>query len=258
DVNGTKDNKVVFQGDRLQSLYADEPGQWERIWFLESKGSEIDHAIIKNGVVGLQVDTLGDASTPAVTLNNTVITNCSSTGLLTQAGAYVVANNCEFSNCGEYTAALTTGGRFEFTHCTFANYWSQSTRETPALLINNFFEDRNENIRTRPIKNSEFHNCIAYGTLDDEFKFSYNSSKTVDITFNTMLVKSTESLDDSQFYNNIYKNKDPVFKETSSIPDMHLSKESFAIDKGDPANTLNRDLDENPRDGNPDLGAYEF
>ena len=52
-VNGTAENPVVFQGDRLESFYADQPGQWDRIWLMEAReghGHIINHAIIRNGL----------------------------------------------------------------------------------------------------------------------------------------------------------------------------------------------------------------
>ena len=48
NVQGTIDNEVVFQGDRLEQDYQDISGQYYGIYFQEAKPSTIDYAIIKN------------------------------------------------------------------------------------------------------------------------------------------------------------------------------------------------------------------
>ena len=53
-VNGSYQNEVIFQGDRLDSWYENIPGQWDRIRFIPgSYDNEINYAIIKNGTTGL-------------------------------------------------------------------------------------------------------------------------------------------------------------------------------------------------------------
>ena len=52
-VNGTIQEPVIIQGDRLHQDFQDVPGQWDRIWLYPgSKNSYIRNAIIKNGNVG--------------------------------------------------------------------------------------------------------------------------------------------------------------------------------------------------------------
>ena len=57
-VEGTPDNPVIFQGDRLEDFYHDEPGQWDRIWLMEARegyGHSISNAIIKNGFIANEI-----------------------------------------------------------------------------------------------------------------------------------------------------------------------------------------------------------
>jgi hypothetical protein len=55
-VNGTFDNPVVFQGDRLENDYKDVAGQWDGIHFLTtSKNNTIKGAIIKNAFIGIRL-----------------------------------------------------------------------------------------------------------------------------------------------------------------------------------------------------------
>lgn len=260
DVQGTKSEKVIFQGDRLQPIYDDEPGQWERIWLIENQGSQIEHAVIKNAVIGLQVDSVGMQGTPAVTLDQTIIKDASSTGLLAQAGAHIVAENSLFRDCGRFVTALTSGGRYEMTHCTFANYWDHSERSDPAFVLSNYYETQGGQEIVRPIEQSHFTNCIFYGTREEEFVVDTKSGASEDYLFEHCLVK-TEDAPSGSKYDQIFVNESPGFRCTANSedcdPDYRPENGAFPIDKGKTGTGVNVDLNENPRDADPDLGAYE-
>ncbi|MGK0325973.1 MAG: hypothetical protein ACJA1D_001318, partial [Polaribacter sp.] len=75
-VNGTLTEKVVFEGDRLESSFSKIPGQWGTIWMRAgSKDNEIYHAQIKNGIIGILIDSIGSTSTPTLKLQNSEIYN---------------------------------------------------------------------------------------------------------------------------------------------------------------------------------------
>ena len=64
-INGTFDDPVILQGDRLEYVYNDVPGQWDGIWLMNgSKHNDIEYTEIKNAVIGIQVDTLADLDVP--------------------------------------------------------------------------------------------------------------------------------------------------------------------------------------------------
>lgn len=256
DVQGTKSQKVVFQGDRLEPIYDDEPGQWERIWLIGNQDSRIEHAVIKNSVIGLQVDTIGSSGTPSVTIENTIIKDASSTGLLAQAGAHIVAKNSLFRDCGKHTAALTSGGRYEVTHCTFANYWDQDERDDPGFVMSNYYEAANGQIVKRPIEQTTFTNCIFYGSRDEEFVVDTKSGPTLDFLFEYSLVR-TENAPSGPDYDQIFTNQSPGFKSTGDGKDFRLKSGAFPIDEGKSGTGISVDLKEDPRDASPDLGCYE-
>jgi hypothetical protein len=97
-VNGTKEEPVIFQGDRLENWFETKPGQWGAailndsvsyqlggIHFLDgSTDNVIDYAIIKNGIKGIQVDNHTNSSKPTLTLSNTIIQDMSLAGLYAQ------------------------------------------------------------------------------------------------------------------------------------------------------------------------------
>lgn len=165
-VNGTQQEPVVFQGDRLEAMYDDVPGQWEGIWLTSiSRDNYMDFAEVKNAVIGIQVDTFS-TDYAALTLNNCLIQHHSYAGLLAQ-GSKVVAMNSLFVDCGYYSVALSIGGGYEFYHCTIGNYWGLTSRSTPALLLNNYYQDVNNVLHIRPLWRAYFGNCIIYGSRQD-------------------------------------------------------------------------------------------
>ena len=58
-VLGTLEEPVYFQSDRLDGFYQYLPGQWDRIWINEGAvDNVIEYAVIRNGFIGLQLETL--------------------------------------------------------------------------------------------------------------------------------------------------------------------------------------------------------
>ena len=260
-VNGTLNNEVTFQGDRLDSWYQNVPGQWDRIRFIPgSYNNEINYAIIKNGTTGIHADTVSN-SNPTVTIRNTIITNMSSIGILGQ-GARLDVSNSVISQCGQYTVACYIGGDYTFNHCTFANYWNYSFRNTPSILLNNYYYDNNENIQIRNLNNAYFGNCIIYGSLSTEISFDNNENGQFNFTFDHSLLKIDPNMNTlSNNYINIIKNSDPLFTDYLNN-DFSLKENSPAINSGNfqisQNNNLLFDLNEVNRNDPPELGAYEY
>jgi len=183
EVNGELGQEVTFEGDRLEPEYDDIPGQWGiqvdtliqtefgvaqasilggGIWLYGSVGSTMRHAVLRNGTIGVQVDTTGNAGGAALNMENCIIHNMSGIGLLAQ-GAHIDGTNLLLYDCAQACAAFTVGGRYRFTHSTFANYWSDGTRSTPTVLINDHYEDASGNLQIRPLTESRFLNCVMWG-----------------------------------------------------------------------------------------------
>jgi hypothetical protein len=270
-VNGTIANKVTFQGDRLGEDYKDVPGQWDRIWLSNlnlrsggispgSKNSSIKNAIIKNGTIGIQVDTSFDAdiNNPTLVLENTIIKNMSGNGVALR-GSKVNAYNCVFANCGSQTVNILYGGNFNFYHCTFANFWNNGQRSEPAVSLNNYTPAEVRSL------NAYFGNCIIYGNIENELGLdSAFFGNQFGFKFDHTLIKveSTFPTSDASRYIQILKNIDPLFVDVENNFYQLDSLSSPAIDYGDPAiliidpTRLNYDILDNPRN-TPDIGAYE-
>lgn len=252
-VNGTKDNPVTFQGDRLEPEYKEEPGQWDRILINDgSLNNEINYAVIKNAFIGLQVEVLPPTIIPShLKVNNTIIKNMSSAGMLTRFYDQITGYNNLIYNCGQYAMAFTLGGKYNFTHTTIANFWNIQTRKTPSLFLNNYNE-----IQTLPL-DFTMTNSIIYG--DQENELAVDIVGAADYRFENCLIKSSQDLSDVTHYLQILKNDDPLFEDRTK-QNYKLSSGSTAIDAGNPVYTtgIQFDLAGSSRVvGVPDLGAYE-
>lgn len=258
-VNGVVGNPVVFQGDRLESFYDQAPGQWKRIWLIRANESSINHAVIKNAVIGVHMDTLNDnAGNNGLTLTNLKIENMSAAGVFSQTGK-ITAENLSVLNCGQFAAALTIGGEYNFAHCTFSSYYQQGNRQDPVFLLNNYFEDAFGTTYIYPLTNTRFDNCIIEGSNDEEFVVDMASGGTTDYFFNHCLIKTETEVIDATHFNQIFKNVDPGFIDEFAL-NVHLEDGAYVIDKGDAAYVSiagGLDLDGNVRDGSPDLGCFE-
>ncbi|MBL4905337.1 MAG: hypothetical protein JKZ00_04875, partial [Flavobacteriaceae bacterium] len=172
-VNGTLNNEVVFEGDRLEFRFDDVPGQWGTIWMRAgSKDNEINYAIIKNGIIGVLVDSIGTLNNPTLDIKNSQLYNNSNFGILGR-NTNIKGENLVIGSTGQSALACTVGGTYNFSHCTFANYWSNSLRQLPTVLVNNFFiytDDNNQEITsTRDLYAANFTNCIIDGNNNVEF-----------------------------------------------------------------------------------------
>ena len=261
--NGTAtDEKVIFQGDRLEVNYKETAGQWGAIWLSAgSKNNVINQAIIKNGTFGIQVDTVGNSSSPTLTIKNTIIKNMSAIGILGQ-GSTIYGENIVIANCSQNALALTLGGSYEFNQCTIGNYW-EGDRKTPSLQLNNYYVDATKTLQPRSLVKANFNNCIIYGTNDNEIGFDKTDYALFNYKFTNCLLRiaTTINITDANFYVGIIKNSDPLFTDISNNI-YKLKSNSPAIDKGAASigALVPNDIDGNSRIGDmaPDIGAYEF
>jgi hypothetical protein len=269
-VNGTLTEKVVFEGDRLETSFSKIPGQWGTIWMRAgSKDNEIYHAQIKNGIIGILIDSIGSTSTPTLKLQNSEIYNHSNFGVLARETS-IEGHNVVIGSAGEASFAATIGGTYNFTHSTFANFWNSGIRQLPTVLINNFFTyvDTNgqEINETRDLHAANFTNCIFDGNNNIEFVldkvdgggiFNYNISNCM-IQFND----TSNSFDDNteldftnSYYQNIILNGKTHFRDSQNS-DFIIGQDSDAINKAD-TSLFNLDILGVDRTTNPDIGAYQ-
>ena len=270
-VNGTLAEKVVFEGDRLENSFSEIPGQWGTIWMRPgSKENEIQHAQIKNGIIGILIDSIGATDVPTLKLQNTEIYNHSNFGILARE-TNIEAHNVVIGSAGQASLAATIGGTYNFTHSTFSNYWNSSIRALPAVLINNFFvydSDAGEKItETRDLKAANFTNCIFDGNnnieflidkVDDGGLFRYSVQNCVikfDDYNNTYEGVAEIDFANNTNYSSIILNGNPDFRDTQKS-DFIIGEKSDAINNAI-TSVFTTDLLGVNRTTNPDIGAYQ-
>lgn len=260
---GTLNEPIIFQGDRLEPSYENTPGQWDRIWLsVDSKGS-FENVQIKNAVQGLFIN----KNAGTVTLKNVQTYNCENYGFFF-AAANVRGENIVTNNCGNAGLKISFGGTYDFTHCTFANYWSRQNHT--AVIMDN------DNGTTPFTLNATFKNSIIYGnsgeslilnpgaeTVNFNFKFQnclikfFNSFNRYPNTFPYVFT------DVSNYENtNIAKNQiehSPYFLNTQKNELMITDKATSLINKGNHtfSQQVPLDLLGKNRVTAPDLGAYQ-
>ncbi len=270
-VNGEFENEVLFEDDRLEPAFEDVAGQWATIWLREgSKNNSINYATIKNNIIGLLVDATANAN-PTLTIKNIQIYNTSNYGILGRQ-TNMLGENVVIANNGLSSLACTIGGTYNFTHCTFANYWNSSFRDFPTVLINNFFtfvDNGSEVIETKDLLAANFTNCIIDGNQNVEFVldkvdgslFNYNVKNSM-LKFNTtnadLLNNPLFDFTDTNVYQNIILNGVAQFKDVTTNQYI-IGQDSEANGNADNNGALQVSFDilNVNRTTLPDIGAYQ-
>ncbi|MCB0760389.1 MAG: hypothetical protein KDC12_02625 [Flavobacteriales bacterium] len=220
-VLGELNNEVVFQGDRLEPFYDELAGQWGieidfdyetqfgietatisrgGLWLYECLPSTINYAVLKNGIVGIQMDTVGNTGGGfGLDITNTIVRNMSAVGLWAQGGD-IHCENSLVANCGANCTALTIGGRYHFDHCTVANYWNESNRQDATFALTNYYESIDGDLIVRPVE-AIFRNCILYGNNADltdfsEFIIDLEQEESQNYVFDHCFIDTQENVSD--------------------------------------------------------------
>ena len=245
---GVADNQVVFQHVRNDGAYENAPGQWQGVFFAPgSKYNRLDFTTIRNANVGVSISSPDNDTIPDITLANTIIENMAAYGVYAQ-NTDIDAYNCLISNCALGLVHSFGASYNRLVHCTLVNENTSFSRNElqPALWFDDTLAspDLSQNYRV------EITNSIIWGDFDNELfiiprrpgferEVSYNLIKSVDTTLVPNLFNKIPDFVAPDFY------------------DYRLDSLSPATDAG-VATGIYQDLAGNPRDANPDLGAYEY
>ncbi len=260
---GTVEDTIVFQGDRLEESFQDDSGQWQGLRFLEESEDNIfDYTTIKNSIFGMWLDSLAEAK-----VDHSRIMNTSNAGLINIHSKMEMNNSLIHSNGGPAVQCIY-GGEYEFNYCTFASYGN----DVEAFWLNNFlcrdplqlcFE-----FSVNPL-NAEITNSIIVGSQDDELildDITFGAPGNFNYQFTNSIVRVDELLDSiPNFFDNCIdcininsSDNDTLFVDLD-IQDYHLDTMSVAENRAIPLSNLTDDLDAKPRDAvSPDIGCYEF
>ncbi len=260
-VNGTVsnteelENEVVFEGDRLEPGFANVPGQWGTIWLTQgSTNNFINYATIKNASVGILTDKSEDPDNAMLRLNNSKIHNSATVGLLART-SFVTAENTVIGDAGQASLYCNLGGTYSFKHCTFANYWSNSFRVFPTVLLDNYIEEGSIQL-AEDLVQADFSNCIIDGSNSIELlvdQAPFNSQTALNYNFKNCLIKFDDfqnRFTNDPLYNfndtNIFEanvfNEDAAFRNTD-LNDFRIGDTSGAVGIGNTATTLEVPID---------------
>jgi hypothetical protein len=254
-VNGTANNPVIFEGTRLDGDYKELINQWAGIRFLpRSKDNVITGSIIRNGYIGVEVDSQPVNSNPNLTITQSQIYNMSAVGIVGYSAHVVAANNL-ITDCGQFGFFGALGGKYQLVHNTIASYNTKFNRQNPILVFDNtpYFDQQN-NIAARYNLSFELVNNIVYGSLEEEFLINTHTQglpiTTPIISYNLFRTKQG-----GLNANGNVINKDPLF-ENFIINDYRLKANSPSKNTGIQTNIL-FDIKNNPRNTKPSMGCWE-
>lgn len=261
NAKGTTESSIIFRGSRFDNIEADipydnVPGQWEGMVFHpNSYNNSLENVVVKNATRGITFSE-SDASNKKATLKNIIVQNSSEYGLQA-VNCNIDVENGLFANSPKYLVSLR-GGQYSFLHCTLANYYRWSARQTESLLLNNTYGNE-----LYPLSKCDFTNSIIYGSVSNEILLKGISSIPFVYTFRNCLIKGAQESDNH--FTNVIWNSDPLFKDLNSSGtysyNFELRASSPTIGKADKAysSLVPLDLKGKSRlsDSNPDIGCYE-
>ncbi|HYD21815.1 MAG TPA: choice-of-anchor Q domain-containing protein, partial [Flavipsychrobacter sp.] len=272
-VNGTKQDSVVFQGDRLDRKYFGNegyPGEWGGMYFFPtSSGSEINYAIIKNvgnstrlgeavftpAAIQLNYDTIA-VNEAQLTLRNTIIENSIGHGVLA-FGSSLVMENCLVNTTGAHGMVAYEGGAYRLNNSTFVTYGTDKVShvDVPVMALLNYRDIGNNTYVGGPLQ-VLMTNCVVWGSLETEFIAQGLEGAPFDVTLENCLVKNKDGMPKDVKATNCKVNEDPRFKDHNNW-NYRPAEGSPLINAGINSG-INTDLDGKARDGQPDIGCYEY
>ena len=257
EVNGTKDEPVLFRGDRLEPAFEKDYSQWNRIWINEGADATINNAIITNAYIGVQVDPFPDEAGITITPNslvkieNTIIKNTQQIGVFSRF-LNVDMTNCVVANNGGCGLQLECGN-YKMKHLTVANYFI-GDRKSPACYVSNKISSPEYSQIPPMDTKAEFINCIIYGSMESEAETHKVQGADLEMSFQNCLIKVKNG---SDYFLNCLLNKDPKFTDKDKL-DFTLLPDSPAIGAGKTNIDVPFDILGNSRGDKPDIGAYQF
>ncbi|MBK8701312.1 MAG: hypothetical protein IPN29_17915 [Saprospiraceae bacterium] len=262
-IQGTPENQVVIEGDRLEPDYNDVAGQWGGIRLLAgSMGNRIEGAVIRNSIVGLVVD-----SAAVLDIAQTEISNNSLYGIYA-SHAEINGENLLIHSTGSHALSLTYGGSYRFHYTTL----STSINQDESLVLTNY--RCTDALCLEPVKvfpiDFTIDNSIISGGSEDEIILSPSSAGDVGNTFKAgfshCLVRVKNLLKADQFPKFLeecdgcinQKFSDRIFADANKN-NYRPDSMSVVLELAVPLPAILQDIAGKMRDGlKPDLGCYEL
>lgn len=282
NIAGTKEQPVIFQGDRLdRMIYIGDhfgvSGEWGGVYFFNTSfNNTINYAQFYNGGASTKI---GQSATMAATIQldkdsvqgpnpklritNSKIVNSQGYGILA-FNSSMYADNLLIAECGTENLALLEGGNYQIHNSTLTSYgWKHLVRNNARVAsFTNFLAIDQNNYTSAPLQ-VRMVNSIIWGSFEGEFLASKVEDHPASIIIESSLVKyKDEDVENFVQLSNVIRNQDPKFKVIPSGTnynewDFRLQEDSPAKYKGTAtASTL--DLLGITRNNPPSMGCYEY
>lgn len=251
---GTDDKRVIIATDRLEKDYADVPGRWQGLRFLDCSHDNImNHTTVRNAEIAVTLNG-SESAQPDISMNGVMLMH-NTVASLAAANAKVFAVNSLFAHSGYSTVSLRHGGDYEFVHCTVSNRWEYSFRPEPAMLIDPGSGNMPE---------VRMFNSVVSGSLKNELLIDASAAlAATGFRADSSLIK-VDTLTASWY-------SSPLFRHVMTSPDPRFISESGWDFRPDTLSPLldcagrtesvmwPSDIRNMPRpyDAGPDMGAYE-
>ena len=275
---GSKNDSIIFQGDRLDRSYfgyEGYPGEWGGIYFTSrSTKNVLRHVIIRNcgngaqgappAAIQLAPDSVADTD-KQLTLDKVTIENSFGYGILAFNGS-LKADNCLIHSCGASALGLLQGGDYELNNCTIATYGNNkiSHNDNPVAVILNYYFYTQTKYYYSPLK-CTLNNCVVAGSLENEFVADSVSDISAHVELHNCLLKADESKirewvqrDNTVRFTKPDGTLDPQFTDVAKMDYRPKSSSSPLVNTGIAIPGISTDLDEKARDLQPDIGCYEY
>lgn len=277
NIDGQKEDSVIFQGDRIDrdiyvGNYDDIPGEWGGLYFFpQSHNNVINYAIFKNGgastqlsgqtVLGATIQINQDSlqnGQPVLTITNSIIHHSQGYGIVA-FNSSLYAANCLIAACGAENIMLLQGGNYKVYDCTIATYGSTyiTHNKYTSMGVSNYFPITDNSYIGADLT-ADIQGCIIYGSLDDELIIDKKDDFAANVTVSHCLIKSAEGLPAFVNTSGNIANEDPMFNKAAKM-DFHVTAGSAAINNGISLPGITKDLDGFSRSATtPTIGCYEF
>lgn len=274
---GAPDMPITFQGTRLDEDFAENPAQWRGIVFSQTSSDNfLQHALIKNGLFGVEVDSISNGRRPRLTMRYTEIRNMAAFGVIGRGFSNqglgsqpaLLMENSIVQNCGR-TLAIEGGGNFELYNCTFDNSRFFGRRDPQVFISNYLFTNKGVllyPLRLRMVNSIVWADNAGLDPSEIELDFLEGQPFTAqELQFDhcAILYSPENEVDISPYLDSSLVNIDPLFMNTFLEPgDFRLEENSPMIDAGkDVSARYLLDFRGNPDSTRTlpfDIGAFEF
>ncbi len=262
---GTKEDSIIFQGDRLDRNYfgQDFPGEWRGLHFLRSgRMSSLNYTVIKNGGATDAAVYVEPPWVPFVAnkymleMNKCKVENSLGFGILA-FNTKINLNNCLVHTCGQQNFSAIEGGEYRINYCTFATYGGSGITHVnqPVMALWNY-RSISETSYVGADLFVEIANSIIYGSQETELAFLNKGTGNFDVKLINCLVRRKDPIPASIVNVNMILNRDPLFNDRAAW-DYSLESGSPAKGAASANGFFIDDICDVPRSATPTMGCYE-